>query len=59
MPSCSEVVNTAIDSPYGELFAISSASSALLILITGATGPNVSSCAISMSVVTPVRIVGS
>ena len=41
-----------------ELLASVTASLADEILMTGATGPKVSSCAISMSVVTPVRTVG-
>ena len=45
--------------PNSVSLAISSASSSVEKVMIGATGPNVSSCAIRMSLVTPSTIVGS
>ena len=51
-------VNTADCSPYSDLFAISIASSTEFILIIGNTGPNGSSQAILISVVTLSKTTG-
>ena len=52
-------MNTAAVNPNSVSLAISSASSSVSNRMIGATGPNVSSCAIRMSLVTPVSTVGS
>src|SRR5919108_3111415 len=52
-------VNTAVSRPYGEPLAMARASSSLPIAVMGATGPNVSSRATSISSVTPSSTVAS
>ena len=54
----SSAPKTTAPSPYGESFAFSTASSSSRTLTTAATGPNVSSVAISISWVTSVSTVG-
>src|SRR5499427_434979 len=58
-PRSRSAVNTAAVSPYGEALVSSRACSAEPTSMTGTTGPNVSSRAISIAVVTPSSTVGS
>ncbi len=58
-PRSRSPVNTAAVRPNGEELVSSSACAADVTSTIGTTGPNVSSVAISMSVVTPSSTVGS